>query len=61
MIEETGEVLGVFTPDDRRKLQEVHAMLAELQPYLPLLEKASHFLDNPASRFRRRKEGKNDD
>jgi hypothetical protein len=37
-------------------LTEIHAMLSELRPYLPLLEKAARFLDNPAARFRRKRD-----
>jgi hypothetical protein len=40
----------------RVMLAEIHVMLCEIRPYLPLLEKAARFLDNPAARFRRKRD-----
>jgi hypothetical protein len=44
----------VFTDSDREMLAEIHAMLAQLGPYLPLLDKAARLLNNPAMRWKGR-------
>ena len=54
---ETAEETVSFTQRDREMLAEIHAMLGELRPYLPLIERAARLLDNPAARWRRKHGG----
>lgn len=51
----TGETVGNGCCPD------CHRILAELEPYLPLLARAAALLDNPAARFRARIRGGKDE
>jgi hypothetical protein len=50
---ETSEKTGAFTDSDREMLADAHRILAAVEPYLPLIDKAARLLDNPAARWRR--------
>lgn len=58
MAAEISDPATVITLSDRELLEEIHGMLATLQPYLPLLERAAALMDrNPAAMWRKRHGG----
>lgn len=60
----TQQIAGEFTPETPANggcCPDCHRVLAKLEPYLPLLERAAGLLDNPAARFRARLRGANNE